>query len=58
MARPFRIEYEGAFYHVTAHGNKRKKIFFLKSDIITYFAIGIVAKRVVETICSFQLAGI
>jgi len=27
MARPLRIEYEGAFYHVTARGNERKDIF-------------------------------
>lgn len=27
MARPIRIEYEGAFYHVTSRGNERKKIF-------------------------------
>ena len=27
MARPLRIEYEGAFYHVTSRGNVRKKIF-------------------------------
>ena len=26
MARPIRIEYEGAFYHVTAQGNHRCKI--------------------------------
>lgn len=32
MARPLRIEYEGAFYHVTARGNERRKIFFSKSD--------------------------
>jgi len=30
MARPLRIEYEGAYYHVTSRGNERKKIF--KSD--------------------------
>ena len=30
MARPLRIKYEGAFYHITARGNERKKIFFLK----------------------------
>lgn len=28
LARPLRIEYEGAFYHVTARGNERKRIFF------------------------------
>jgi hypothetical protein len=32
MARPLRIEYEGAFYHVTAGGNERKKIFLSKRD--------------------------
>ena len=32
MARPLRIEYEGAFYHVTARGNERKRVFFGKAD--------------------------
>ena len=32
MARPLRIEYEGAVYHVTARGNERKHIFFSKKD--------------------------
>jgi len=32
MARPLRIEYEGAFYHVTARGNERKRIYFTKTD--------------------------
>jgi len=32
MARPLRIEYEGAFYHVTARGNERRRIFFSKTD--------------------------
>jgi REP element-mobilizing transposase RayT len=27
-----RIEYEGAFYHITARGNERKRIFFGKGD--------------------------
>ena len=27
MARPLRIQYEGAFYHVTARGNEKKDIF-------------------------------
>jgi REP element-mobilizing transposase RayT len=27
-----RIEYEGAFYHITARGNERKRIFFEKAD--------------------------
>lgn len=32
MARPLRIEYDGAIYHVTARGNERSKIFFSKRD--------------------------
>jgi len=32
MARPLRIEYEGAFYHVTTRGNDKKKIFLSAKD--------------------------
>jgi REP element-mobilizing transposase RayT len=32
MARPLRILYPGAFYHVTSRGNERKKIFLSKAD--------------------------
>ncbi len=32
MARPLRVEYEGAVYHVTARGNERGQIFFSKRD--------------------------
>ncbi len=32
MARPLRIEYKGAFYHVTSRGNERKRIFYAKTD--------------------------
>jgi putative transposase len=32
MARPPRIEYEGAFYHVFARGNERRKVFLSKAD--------------------------
>ena len=32
MARPLRIEYEGAFYHITARGNERHTIFYDKTD--------------------------
>jgi len=27
MARPLRIEFPGAFYHVTARGNEQKEVF-------------------------------
>lgn len=32
MARPLRIAFEGAFYHITARGNERKRIFFSHRD--------------------------
>ena len=32
MARPLRIEFKGAFYHVTARGNERGKIYYAKAD--------------------------
>ena len=32
MARPLRIEYKGAFHHVTARGNERKRISFGKGE--------------------------
>lgn len=32
MARPLRIEYENAVYHVTARGNEQKKIYFDTTD--------------------------
>ena len=32
MARALRIEYEEAFYHITARGNERKRVFYSKAD--------------------------
>jgi len=32
MARPLRLEYEGALYHVTSRGNDRERIFFTDTD--------------------------
>jgi len=32
MARPLRIEFEGALYHVTSRGNARQPIFLKDSD--------------------------
>lgn len=50
MARPLRIEYPGAFYHVTSRGNERKDIFksqrdreqflsYLESAVVRYGAV-------------------
>ena len=32
MARPLRIEYPGAFYHVTSRGNEQKDVFRSRTD--------------------------
>jgi putative transposase len=32
MARQLRVEFEGAFYHITSRGNLRENIFFKKQD--------------------------
>jgi REP element-mobilizing transposase RayT len=32
MARPLRIEYEGAFYHITARGDEKREIYQSNSD--------------------------
>jgi putative transposase len=36
MARPLRLEYEGAVYHVTSRGNERQKIFFDERDYFKF----------------------
>jgi len=38
MARPLRIEYEGAFYDIVARGNEGKKVFLSKSDYEKFLA--------------------
>ena len=37
MARPLRITYPGAFYHVTSRGNERKNVFKSKRDREKFF---------------------
>lgn len=39
MARPLRIEYPGAWYHVLNRGRRREKIFFSDSDYELFFKI-------------------
>jgi putative transposase len=38
MARPIRVEFEGALYHVTARGNERREIFRSDSDRTMFMA--------------------
>ncbi|MBF0168066.1 MAG: transposase [Alphaproteobacteria bacterium] len=39
MARPLRIEYPGALYHVTARGNARQPIFQSKADAMRFLEV-------------------
>ncbi len=46
MARPLRIEYPGALYHVTARGNARQDIFFDHEDRYRFLKVlGLVVAR-------------
>jgi hypothetical protein len=46
MARPLRIEYPGAVYHVTSRGNAQNKIFSDDQDRETFLTtLGSVVKR-------------
>ena len=46
MARPLRIEYPGAVYHVTSRGNARKNIFKNDADRNDFLAtLGRVVER-------------
>ena len=38
MARPLRIEYAGALYHITARGNARQAIFLDDADRTVFLA--------------------
>jgi putative transposase len=39
MARPLRIEFEGAVYHITSRGNDRAKIFFTDMDRMAFLEL-------------------
>jgi REP element-mobilizing transposase RayT len=39
MARPWRIEYEGAFYHVMSRGNEQRDVFFDETDRFTFLKV-------------------
>jgi putative transposase len=55
MARPLRIEYAGAFYHITSRGNERKDIFKNERDFerfLTYLETAIQRyKAVIHVYC-------
>jgi REP element-mobilizing transposase RayT len=39
MSRPLRIEFSGAFYHVTSRGNERKAIFYSDEDRLIFLDV-------------------
>src|SRR5436853_4972155 len=39
MARPLRVEFEGAYYHVTARGNERRAVFRDDEDRGRFLAV-------------------
>ncbi len=39
MARPLRLEFPGAFYHITSRGNARQNIFVDDTDRLKFLAI-------------------
>ncbi|MFH1991682.1 MAG: transposase, partial [Pseudomonadota bacterium] len=56
MARPLRIAYPGAFYHVTSRGNERKAVFKSKRDREKFFEyLGTATRRYDALIHSFCL---
>ena len=38
MARPLRLEFPGALYHVTSRGNRRERIFRNRADHLAWFS--------------------
>jgi len=39
MARPLRIEYEGAVYHITSRGNASEKIFITDGGRVEFLKV-------------------
>jgi REP element-mobilizing transposase RayT len=56
MARPLRIEYEGAYYHVLSRGNKQQAIFLSDQDRYTFLkTLGRMSERFEVDIIAFVL---
>ncbi|MFH1460756.1 MAG: transposase [Candidatus Omnitrophota bacterium] len=51
MARPLRIEYDGAVYHVTSRGNAKEPIFKNAEDRFNFFEVLAEAKKKHNIIC-------
>ncbi|MBU2498277.1 MAG: transposase [Proteobacteria bacterium] len=58
LARPWRIEYEGAYYHVLSRGNERRDIFIEDRDRKLFLAtLGETSERFKVDIFAFVLMG-
>ena len=58
MARPWRIEYEGAYYHVLSRGNERRDIFFGDGDRRLFLStLGEASDRFKVDVFAFVLMG-
>jgi REP-associated tyrosine transposase len=56
MARPLRIEYEGAYYHVLSRGNKQQAIFLSDNDRYIFLStLGRLSERFEVDIIAFVL---
>lgn len=51
MARPLRIEFPGAFYHVTARGNARQKVFLDDADCKAFLNVYAAVARRYNWVC-------
>ena len=49
MARPLRIQFPGAFYHVTCRGIERRQIFFDNKDRFRFLAL------LTESLATYQV---
>lgn len=58
MARPLRIEFAGALYHITSRGNERKAIYFDDADFEKFLSIlGKVCERYNWVVYAYCLMG-
>ena len=51
MARPIRIEYDGAIYHVTSRGNARKRIYKDEIDRLIFLDVLTAVNRKYNWLC-------
>ncbi|MCP5004592.1 MAG: hypothetical protein GY941_11745 [Planctomycetes bacterium] len=56
MARQWRIEFEGAYYHILSRGNERRNIFRDNDDRVSFLEIlGMMSNRFEIEVCAYVL---